>query len=278
MDAVVNFVRELLSTFFGLEDDLLDIIRWVLRMPLMTGDETLNTVNGIILDIYAVILPMGLTLMSFFFLIGFFNKAMLFEFTNWENILKWMFRFIVAKFVMENCLFFLTICAEIVVFILDNLPALGSLGGETQEIIDFNQIITQLENEDFLGQIFYAIEYIVIWLGMLIIKIGIYGILIGRFVEICVYTFIAPLPIATMVSDEFSSIAFRFFQSYMAVLLQGLVILLIVFTYLAIARGWIISQGIGDNTFGMIKYLLSSLALLLMLLKSEGWARALVGL
>ena len=87
-----------------------------------------------------------------------------------------------------------------------------------------------------------------------------------------------PLPIATMVSDEFSSIAFRFFQSYMAVLLQGLVILLIVFTYLAIARAWIIEQGIVDNTFGLIRYLLSSLALLLMLLKSEGWARALVGL
>lgn len=278
MNAVVNFVRELLSTFFGLEDDLLRIIEWVIRIPLMTGDDTLNVVNGIILDIYAVVLPMGLTLMSFFFLIGFFNKAMLFEFTNWENILKWMFRFIVAKFVMENCLFFLSICAEIVVYILANLPALGSLGGESQEIIDFNQIITQMENEDFLGQIFYAIEYIVIWLGMLIIKIFIYGILIGRFVEICVYTFIAPLPIATMVSDEFSSIAFRFFQSYMAVLLQGLVILLIVFTYLAIARAWIIEQGIVDNTFGLIRYLLSSLALLLMLLKSEGWARALVGL
>ncbi|MDD4572487.1 MAG: hypothetical protein PHN47_08420, partial [Clostridia bacterium] len=266
------------STFWGFEDDLQHIIEWVLRIPLMTGDETLTAVNGIILDVYAIMVPMGLTLMSFIFLIGFFNKTMMFEFTNWENILKWLFRFIVAKVIMENCLFFLTICIQILVSIVGGLSLLGDLGGETQQIIDFNEVIREMESKNFISQIFYAMEFLVVWVIMILIKMGIYGILIGRFVEIAVYTFIAPLPIATMVSDEFSSIAFRFFQSYMAVLLQGLVIILICFTYLAIAREWILTSGIVDNFFGMIRYLLSLVAFFFMLLKSEGWAKALVGL
>lgn len=279
MDAIVTFIENLLRQILGLEDDLTAITQLILQLPFFTSEgDALHQVTEVIIEVHNIIMPIGLTMLSFFFLIGFFNKTMMFELVNWENILKCIFRLMVAQVVMVNCLPILALLSSIVAGIVAEIYGLLNSGEQLQEIVNIDNVVAELRAMDFISQVFYAIQYLIVWLIMLIVRIGIYLIVIGRFIELSVYTFIAPLPIATMVSDEFSSISFRFFQSYLAVCLQGVVILLLCVTYLAVARAWIVpAEGSGSDV-SIIAYLLSSLTLLFALAKSGGWAKSLVGI
>lgn len=279
MDSLVAFAERLIKNILGIEDDLVAITELVLQLPFFLEEgDSLYHVTEVIGEVYNVMMPIGLTILSFLFLIGFFNKTMMFELVNWENILKMIFRLLVAQVVMVNCLPILAMLASIVGGIIVDVFGIMTSGEQLQELVNIDNIINEFRGMDFISQVFYAIQYLVIWCIMLIIRLGIYMIVFGRFIEVCVYTFVAPIPIATMVNDDFSHIAFKFFQSFIAVCLQGLVILLLCVTYIAVARSWIVPAEDGGSDVSLVAYLLSSLSLLFVLAKSGGWAKSIVGL
>ncbi len=279
MDSLGTFVENLLRQIAGLENDIVGIVDLILRLPfLMDEGDQLNQLSEVILQVYNILLPIGLTLLSFFFLIGFFNKTMMFELVNWENILKCIFRLIVAQVIMVNCLSILVLLSSIVAGVIVDVFGIFESTEALEALIDIDAVIAEFNGMDFISKVFYSIQYIIVWAIMLIIRLTIYAIVVGRFIELCMYTFLAPIPIATMVSDEFSSISFRFFQSYLAVCLQGLVILIACITYLAVARAWIAPADDATADVSIVAYLLSALSLLFVLFRSGGWAKAIVGL
>lgn len=266
VDTVIGWIKQ----FMGLQDDLLGIIQFVRMMP----SDNANMWE-IIQQVFNAILPVGYTLLTLFFLISFFNKTLMFEFVNWENIVKFLLRFVVAKIIIENSFIFLEVIAQVITFTIDILPVDG---GELGQTLDYGEIMAQLEAMGFIQRIFAAIKYLILWFVMMIVKSSLYLIVFGRLIEICVYTAVAPIPLSTIISDEFSSVATRFIQSYAAVCLQGLVIIIMCFVYIAFAKAFFDPSSGQGYEVGFRAYILSSLTLLFVLVKSGEWAKRLCGL
>lgn len=266
VDMIIGWIKQ----FLGLQDDLIGIMKFVQMMP--SDNENMWK---IIQQVFNAILPVGYTLLTLFFLISFFNKTMMFELVNWENIVKFLLRFVVAKIIIENSFIFLEGIIQTVTFIIDILPVGGEELGQT---VEYDEIMAQLESLGFIQKIFATIKYLIIWFVMMIIRLCLYLIVFGRLIEICVYTAVAPIPLSTMISDEFSSVATRFIQSYIAVCLQGLVIIIMCFVYLAFAKAFF-DPGSGQGyEVGFWAYILSSLTLVFVLFKSGAWAKQICGL
>ncbi|HPZ71948.1 MAG TPA: hypothetical protein PLQ33_07115 [Peptococcaceae bacterium] len=281
MDELVALFGNILNQIFGLEGDIQSIINLVREVPNVAGTSD-GTIYNYVLTVFNIILPIGYTLMCVFFMISFLNKTIMFELMHWENIVSMLIRLFLAKVVIVNSFALLELIATVVVGICDTLaPNNPDLQGFSR-IANWNSMIDQILNEfrdiGLIAKIFYFIQYFVIWAVMLLIRIAVYFVVFGRLIELCVYTIMAPIPLSTMVSDEFNSIAFRFVQSYIAVCLQGVVIVVLCYVYLMIAARWI-NPGDGVAPIaGVIAYVLSSVALLFALLKSESWAKAIMGL
>ncbi len=266
VDTVIGWIKE----FWGLQNDLIGIIQFVRMMP--SDNESMWK---IIQEVFNAILPVGYTLLTLFFLISFFNKTLMFEFINWENIAKFLLRFVVAKIIIENSFIFLEVIAQTITFTIDILPVDGEVLSQT---LEYDEIRAQLDALGFIARIFAAMRYIIIWFVMMIVKSSLYIIVFGRLIEICVYTAIAPIPLSTIISDEFSSVATRFIQTYAAVCLQGLVIVIMCFVYIAFSKAFFDTSSDQGYEVGVWAYILSSLTLLFVLVKSGEWAKRICGL
>ena len=114
------------------------------------------------------------------------------------------------------------------------------------------------------------------FLFMKLLAYYIFVIVVGRSFELCVYTLLAPLPMATFASEVTSDTAKNFIRNYMACGLQMTVILAFFAVYHAMVKYWIDSgtQLLKSTTMSHI-LLLAALAVAIS--KSGEWSRRLTG-
>ena len=89
---------------------------------------------------------------------------------------------------------------------------------------------------------------------------------IGRFIQIYIYTAVAPAPIATLPNREWGQIGKGFIKSYISVCLQGVILVLILFFFPTIANTLVAhiipdTNGLGGafTAFGNIIVLIGAL-------------------
>jgi len=87
-------------------------------------------------------------------------------------------------------------------------------------------------------------------------------------------TAVAPLPLATLAGDGTQGIAKKFLQTYFAVCLQGVVLLIGTMLYGAILSSFVSS---GEAVEAMKQMVLVSFVLLIIFVKSGSWSRQLTG-
>lgn len=112
------------------------------------------------------------------------------------------------------------------------------------------------------------------FLFMKLIAYYIFVIVIGRAFELCVYTILAPLPMATFASEVASDTAKNFIRNYMACALQMVVIITFFITYSSMVTYYMTNYSMTHTKMFHI-IMLASLAVAIS--KSGEWSRRLTG-
>lgn len=265
-----GMLEGMLGAIFGLQDELLQVLKTVTLLPFAVfSNKGTSSVAGIVSGLSDGLQSTGVTLLIFFFFYEFLKKTVMFEFVNWENVVKILLRFIIAKVLVQNC----HVVLQAIAIVINGI--IGILGSPEQmeQMIDAAQkaeILEEFGQKDFFASIFFFLQYGLAWIVMMIVRAVVLVVVYGRFIEIGIYTAIAPIPLATIAGESTSSVAKKFIQSYIGVLLQGVIIVVMCFIYVGLVIGLLV-----DGDF--IQYILCSLVLLFTVAKSGNWAKQIMG-
>ncbi len=210
----------------------------------------------------------ALVLVSMFFAIQLCSEAMLFKIQSYEQVLKLLFKFVLAKVIVQNARGLMGIIYNGFNSIASSLGELnyGFLSG-----FDTSAILEKPDEAGFLN-LNYLVQYLEVTPTFLILMGACWVInliLIGRLFEIIVYTVIAPIPLSTFAGEGWHDSAKAFVKSYAAVCLQGIVIIVMFYAFAQIA------ELLGGTS--QIGITITALSLALGVAKSGQWARQAVG-
>ena len=191
---------------------------------------------GIITSINGVLGAIGTALLVLFFTVGVIKTCGSFaELKKPETAVKVFIRFIIAKWLIDNCLSILVNFVTIVQSIIMSVTSASSIGTALEFAIP-SDVQTTFEGIGILdGAIPVWAVCFISHLAMIVISIVLLLTVYGRFFRIYMYTAIAPIPLSTMAGQPTENIARSFLKSYAGVCLQGVVIVLacVIFTAFA---------------------------------------------
>lgn len=181
---------------------------------------------AVILNIHGALQAIGLALLVLFFLVGVVKTCGTFaELKKPEHALKLFIRFAIAKGVvtygLELMMAVFTILQGLVTTIMQNAGLAATSVMALPE-----EMITAIEDCGFFESIpLWAVTII----GSLVITILSFIIIMsvyGRFFKLYMYTAIAPVPLAAFAGEPTQRIGASFLKSYVAVCLEGAIIIL----------------------------------------------------
>lgn len=219
---------------------------------------------------------LALTLVSMFFVMQFCNEAMYLKLQSYENIFKLVFKFFLAKALVDNAHGLMGIIYNsfngLVVSISED--TYGIMNGAKVEAI-----AQKPADGGWLG-INYIFEYISTIPTTLIISACTWVIslvLIGRLFEVIIYTTVAPIPLAMFAGDGWSDGTKNFLKGYAAVCIQALMIVIMFNAFNGISQLAVTVAEDGTTTANL-SITVTALALALGVSKSGQWARTAVGM
>lgn len=181
-----------------------------------------GTIWNAIVSVNGALKAVGYALLVLFFLIGVMKTCgSIAEVKRPEHALKLFLRFILAKGVIDNGLEIMELLIEVVQGILQTI--LGShVISSTTAIAP--ELVTAIENCDFLDSIPLWIVAILGHLGMVVITIVLILTVYGRFFKIFIYIALAPVPLSTFAGEPTQNVGRSFLKSFAGACLQGAII------------------------------------------------------
>ena len=187
-----------------------------------------------------------------------------------EIIIRVMVRVILCKLVVDYSLTIMEAIFQAALYLTTQIQTtvagmdLGSLGGITSDA-DLSEIE---ETTGFFSQLALLIELKIYQFAIQIIMLLIYVICLGRFIEIYVFIAIAPIPLATLPSEELGQIGKNFLKSFTAVCIQGALL------YLVLTFFPMFAASIPSTISGRFAALVLVLILGFAVLRCQQWARS----
>ena len=181
---------------------------------------------GIVLNVHGALQAIGYALLVLFFTMGVMKTCGSFaELKRPEQAIKLFIRFAIAKGVisygMDLMLALMNIVQGITGTIM-NSSGFGTPQGTTLP----SEIVTAVEACSFFESIpLWAVTLIgslFIWILSFVMILTVYG----RFFRLYMYTAIAPIPLSSFAGEPTQSIGISFIKSYVAVCLEGAVIVM----------------------------------------------------
>lgn len=254
--------------------DLNTSIANAISVLIQTPSQFAPSTDSVISLIFNTVLGTAYVLAALFFIIDLCNKTLMFETSNYEVTVKLLLRFILAKVIVENCRGIMGIIFNAFSGISTQLGG-GSLSNPlgsnvAQGLIDH---VNTMDGGVFgINYLAYKLELmptmLMLWVASIIAGV----IVLGRMFEIMIYTAIAPLPLSTLAGEMSHDTAKKFLQNYIAVCLQGIIIIIAFRLF-----GGIIVDSYSGN-IGVLTYLMLVVVLCLTLFKSGTWAKQIVGI
>ncbi|MEG2983596.1 MAG: CD0415/CD1112 family protein [Peptostreptococcaceae bacterium] len=263
-----TIIQMIQDNFQGFSNHLLDISKLITQDPSSFAGggpwELIKSLNSNVMK------PIGFSLVALFFVIDFLNKSIMFEYAKVENVIKSLLKLVLAKAVMDSTFMFLETCFGVVSNIISSVNASGSL-----KIAATGDIATLVKNQmEGMGIFEQMLFFLQTWpwtFAMNIFKIIVFFVVYGRMIELFILTAIAPIPIATMVSEGVGDVAKRFFKLYIAVCFQGVIIIIACLLYAAMYKGLV---GEAKDAMSMItNMVLAGVVLSGILIKSGTWSK-----
>lgn len=221
-------------------------------------------------DIKTAISGVALTLVSMFFIMQFCNEAMYLRIKSYENVFKLIFKFFLAKALVDNA-------GGLMGIIYNSFNGIAvSLSESTESIMDSFTVSSIIKKPDEAG--FFGWNYLLAYFKadptLLVIQAACWVIslvLIGRLFEVVIYMTVAPIPLATFAGEGWSDSAKTFLKGFAAVCLQSLIIIVMFNAFNGISE--ICADGHNKLTMGV-----TALSLAMGVVKSGQWARTTVGM
>ena len=228
MNWVVGNLQNALDTWNG---KLSEIYTLVTQSPSEFKD---GAIWNIIVNINGALQAIGLALLVLFFVIGVVRTCTNFsELKRPEQALKLFLRFAIAKGIVTYGLDLMLAVFRIIQGIVSTIMEKSSFQASTMTLPQ--EIITAIENCGFF-------ESIPLWavtiLGGLFVTVLSFILILtvyGRFFKLYMYTAIAPVPLASFAGETTQNIGKSFLKSYMAVCLEGAIIVLACIIFSAFA-------------------------------------------
>lgn len=180
----------------------------------------------VVLTIHGTLQAIGYGLLVLFFVMGVMKTCGSFaELKRPEQALKVFVRFAVAKGVITYGLELMNALLSIIQGVVSSIMRSGGFGAPQETVLP-QEIITAVEEAGFFESIpLWAVTLIgglFIWVLSFMMILTVYG----RFFKLFMYTAIAPIPLATFAGEPSQSIGISFLKSYVAVCLEGAIIVL----------------------------------------------------
>ncbi len=217
---VVQNLQKALETW---NDKLSEIWLLITQSPeQFKGGEIWNVIT----DIHGALQAIGYSLLVLFFVVGVMKTCGSFaEMKRPEIAVKMFIRFILAKASIDYGLELMMALIEIVQGIVSKIMAASGLSAVSQTVLP-DSIVTAIEDCGFWESVpLWAVTLI----GSLFITVLSFVMIMtvyGRFFKIYLYTAIAPVPLSSFAGEPSSSVGKSFIKSYIAVCLEGAIIVL----------------------------------------------------
>ena len=191
--------------------------------------KVITTINGVLGAI-------GTALLVLFFTIGVIKTCGSFaELKKPEMTVKVFVRFVIAKYLINNCLKLMVNFVTIVQSVISKIANSSKIGTALEFSIPSKVQATFNSIGILDGAIpIWAVCFIA-HIAFIIIGIVLLLTVYGRFFRIYMYTAIAPIPLSTLAGQPTENIAKSFLKSYAGVCMQGVVIVLACVIYTAYA-------------------------------------------
>ena len=191
--------------------------------------KVITTINGVLGAI-------GTALLVLFFTIGVIKTCGSFaELKKPETTVKVFVRFVLAKYLINNCLKLMVNFVTIVQSVISKIANSSKIGTALEFSIPTKVQATFNSIGILDGAIpIWAVCFIA-HIAFIIIGIVLLLTVYGRFFRIYMYTAIAPIPLSTLAGQPTENIAKSFLKSYAGVCMQGVVIVLACVIYTAYA-------------------------------------------
>ena len=181
-----------------------------------------GTIWNAIVSVNGALKAVGYALLVLFFLIGVMKTCgSIAEVKRPEHALKLFLRFILAKGVIDNGLEIMEVLIEVVQGILQTILGSHVISGATTIA---PEMVTAIENCDFLNSIPLWIVAILCRLGVVAITFVLFVTVYGRFFKIFTYIAIAPIPLSTFAGEPTQNVGRSFLKSFAGACLQGAII------------------------------------------------------
>ena len=183
---------------------------------------------------------------------------------------KWFFKSWVAVYLVSHTFDITMAFFDVGQHVVNE--AAGVISGSTA--IDASSIVstmqTSMETMELGELIQLALETLVVSLCMKVISILIMVVLVGRMIEIYVYTSVSPIPFATLTNREWGQIGNNYLRGLMALGFQGFFIMVIVGIYCGLVASMDISADVHSALFSVAAY---TVVLCFALFKTGGVSR-----
>ena len=181
-----------------------------------------GTIWNAIVSVNGALKAVGYALLVLFFLIGVMKTCgSIAEVKRPEHALKLFLRFILAKGVIDNGLEIMEVLIEVVQGILQTILGSHVISGATTIA---PEMVTAIENCDFLNSIPLWIVAILGRLGVVVITFVLILTVYGRFFKIFTYIANAPIPLSTFAGEPTQNVGRSFLKSFAGACLQGAII------------------------------------------------------
>jgi len=226
----------------------------------------------------AIFKPVGYSLLALFILLELnqisFNVDQTGRMGGLTKIAQVLTKAGLCQFAMASINLILGAITSISVYLVVSINKMG-ISGKTGNIVNATKISNEIADMGFIGSIIPAILIMLVALVVLIATISVKIMVLMRYLELYVYLSVAPIPIGTLPSNEFSSIAKNFFKKFAAISLQGVLLFLVISFFPVIINGVfkMNEANIYKAVFAMLGY---SLALLLAIMKTGDWSKSIM--
>lgn len=228
------------------------------------------------------ILAIGYTFLGLFFLLELWNISKHVEGFGGgpqmgvEMVFGLLVKLLLCKLIMDNSFVLMEALYDKIASITGSVASGWAAGGA----LSLSTETTGTEGTFFVMAVVFLLALVVLLVvaaAWLISRIIIWL----RFIEIFLYIIVAPIPLATLPSDEWGQIGKGFLKSFISLCLQGLLIYLILSLFPVIAGSVIPGDTLVDTEFAIINQLLTaagmSVLLIVALFGSNRLANSIMG-
>ena len=241
--------------------------------------------------VYDAVMSVALMLVFIYFLLALVEKLSSETFT-WEHLVKQLALLLVSKFVLENGMVIIEYCFEIGLGLFNEVTAVletqdyfknSELGHVNTTYEEFKNILGVGEGGSFLKKLFAPVIVFAVlifpWLFSFIGEILMKLVMYSRIIDIYLRAMAAPIAFADFYHGGLQSAGFRYLKNFLAVGLQGALIMMIVSIY-SILVATVVPTGFNGlgaffKFFGLYAAFMASAVMLMF--KSMSLAKEIVG-